>query len=654
MDARLESLVASWLALDQNPATRAEIEALHVARDAAALEDRLGTVLKFGTAGLRAAMGAGFSRMNDLTVIQASQGLAKYLEDVHGGFGFKVLIGYDGRHNSQRFARLAATAFLSQGAFVYLFSEMNPTPYVAYGTKLLGCAAGIMVTASHNPKEDNGYKVYWSNGAQINSPHDKEIAARIAKFSEPWTDAWNAEYFQDHPKHGDPFAVVHEAYCRDIVIHSHLPKEYKRDVTPVTYTAMHGVGYKFAKAAFERFGLPPFVPVPAQIHPDPDFPTVKYPNPEEGKGALKLSIEAAEAAGSRHIVANDPDADRLAVAEKQRDGAWRIFNGNEIAALFALWLWRSFKREHPAADVAKCCMLSTNVSSRILKAMADAEGFRYEETLTGFKWIGNRALDMVAEGYTVLFSFEEAIGFCVGSTNVDKDGLSSAAAMAELIQFQAAEVDICMVWCSRSCGAAQGKLLSDYLAEAYGLYGYHATYNSYYICRSPPTIERIFNEIRAAYPTHVGAHAVADVADLTVGFDSRASDHKAAFPKQSGQLITFFLAGGGVITFRTSGTEPKIKFYSELRAVVACVAEALNLALTPVAGPTRSRRPTPRGRRSWRPSCRRCCSRRRTASRPRRTDGADSRCAFSASRNATCARIPAYVPPPARAAPPAD
>ena len=201
-------------------------------------------MMKFGTAGLRAAMGAGFSRMNDLTVIQATQGLCKYLEDTHGS-GFKVLIGYDGRHNSQRFAKLAATAFLSQGAFVYLFSEMNPTPYVAYGTKKLGCVAGVMVTASHNPKEDNGYKVYWANGAQINSPHDKEIASRIAKFNVPWADAWNADLHVGHANCEDPFAFVHEHYHRDILVHSHLDKAARRDLAPLTYTAMHGIPIAF-------------------------------------------------------------------------------------------------------------------------------------------------------------------------------------------------------------------------------------------------------------------------------------------------------------------------------------------------------------------------------------------------------------------------
>ncbi len=474
------------------------------------------------------------------------QGLCKYIEECEGTYDYSVVVGFDARHNSARFALRTATTFLLNGARVYLFGKFCPTPFVAYAVQKFKCAAGIMVTASHNPKQDNGYKVYWSNGAQIIPPHDKGIAASIEKNLEPWDNVWDESVVNDHPRCQDPMAEVMSDYFQDMKRQSRhysadggLMKAQPQDPI-LTYSAMHGVGYEFCKKAFEAFGLKPFVPTPRQVEPDPEFPTVEYPNPEEGKGALKLAMETAESVSSRHILANDPDADRLAVAEKQTDGEWKIFTGNELGALFGWWAIDKYKATY-GGSLDNTWMASSTVSSMILKSMAEKEGFSFEDTLTGFKWMGNMACKAEGEGKTVLFAFEEAIGFMFGSAVVDKDGVSASAVCGELISHL----------------ATKNLTLADQLDNIYNLYGYHCTCNSYYFCYESQVVEKIFSELRkdGKYPSSVGDVRVIGVRDLTMGYDSRQPDKKALLPVQSSQMITFYFSNDSTVTLRTSGTE---------------------------------------------------------------------------------------------------
>lgn len=553
-DAALKATVAEWLKHDRDEHTRKQTMALVDSGDTDGLVAAFGTRIAFGTAGLRSTMMTGVARMNQLVVAQTSQGLCKYLEATTGGSDFSVVIGYDGRAvadaaglTSKAFAMRTAAAFLSRGAKVHMFGSLAPTPYVAYAVTHFKAAAGIMVTASHNPKEDNGYKVYWNNGAQITSPHDKNIAAEILDNLEPWDNAWNDNFVTSHPNLADPMAAVAEAYMVDLL---KLPYKGKKPSPEekITYTAMHGVGYEFCKAAYATAGLAPLIPVPAQVEPDAEFPTVKYPNPEEGKGALTLAIETATASGSTVILANDPDADRLAVAVLDGD-EWRIFTGNEIGALFGWWTWQAYKATGAATE--KACMLASTVSSMILKTIATTEGFLFEDTLTGFKWMGNRARELQTEGYTVLMSFEEAIGFAIGDRVVDKDGVSAAVVMGGMVNHLAAE----------------GKTLISQLDAIYTEYGYHASYGSYFICSEQPTIDAIFGAIReGGYPTTVEGETVTRIRDLTTGFDDGMADNKATLPTQSAHMITLWFSSQILITLRTSGTEPKIKFYSEIVA----------------------------------------------------------------------------------------
>ncbi|KAI7888047.1 uncharacterized protein EV154DRAFT_519070 [Mucor mucedo] len=499
-------------------------------------------------------MEAGFARMNDLTVLQASQGLAVYIEEhVQDAKERGIVIGHDHRHHSLDFARLTAFAFLQRGFKVWYYKELVHTPLVPYTIKKLHAAGGIMITASHNPKDDNGYKVYWENACQIIPPHDEGIAQTILENLQPW--GWDKDLVSTSDLVSDPTDQgVIDQYFEEVKALCKFPNDNETTGVKFTYTAMHGVGTPFAVRAFDAFQLPPFVQVQEQVVPDPDFPTVAFPNPEEGKGALNLAIQTAEKAGANIILANDPDADRLAIAEKQSNGEWIIFTGNQIGSILGA---ASFEKAIQAGKTPdQLAMVASTVSSKFLARMGEVEGFKFVESLTGFKWIGNTAMDLEKSGLEVIFSYEEAIGFTIGDIVKDKDGVSALAFFAE--------------WATQLY--KRGITANDYLEELYAKYGYFVSENSYFICHDKPKIQKIFERIRydaegkLDYPKTIGGHAVTGVRDLTVGYDSSTEDHLPTLPvSASSEMITFRLANNTVFTIRTSGTEPKIKYYSELR-----------------------------------------------------------------------------------------
>uniref|UniRef100_A0A3Q3IV67 Phosphoglucomutase 2-like 1 n=1 Tax=Monopterus albus TaxID=43700 RepID=A0A3Q3IV67_MONAL len=558
-DPQLDKAVQQWLTWDKNPWTRAQIESLVVACRVDDLRSRLCSRMSFGTAGLRAPMGAGFNRINDLTVIQSTQGLFSYLSRYFPDFsGRGVVVGFDTRGqeesgcSSQRLAKLTAAVLLSRDIPVHLFSTFIPTPYVPYAVKKMGAAAGVMITASHNPKEDNGYKVYWCNGAQISSPHDKEILRCIEEQLEPWsTSCWEEELVESSSLRTDPLVQINSCYMEELTslcfhrdLNSSCPLKF-------VHSSFHGVGHVFVQQAFQSFGFAPPIPVPEQKDPDPNFPSVHCPNPEEGESVLELSLLLAERENARIILATDPDADRLAVAEKC---GWKVFTGNELAALLGWWMFFNWKENHPdPAETQGVYMLATTVSSKILQAFARIEGFHFEETLPGFKWIGNRIHELSKTGNTVIFAFEESIGFLCGSMVPDKDGVSSAAVVAEM------------------AACLHNKNLKVF-EKSPEVYGYHVSKTSYVICNNPPTIQKIFSRIRnfegeGSYPKTCGGVRIVHVRDVTMGYDSSQPDLRSVLPvSRSSQMITFTLENGVVATLRTSGTEPKIKYYTEFCA----------------------------------------------------------------------------------------
>jgi len=516
------------------------------------LESRMLKRIAFGTAGLRSRMAGGNACMNDLVVIQASQGLATCVaETVKDAKTRGVVIGYDARYNSTRFAQYTAAVFLDLGFKVYLYSRTVGTPLVPFGVSHLKAAAGIMVTASHNPKDDNGYKVYWENGAQIIPPHDRNIAAAIDANLAPWKeykfDPSNELIVDQTDELVNLYMTqIGENYCWE-------RESNKNSKLKITYTAMHGVGTPYVKQAFESFGLPPFIPVAEQVEEDPDFSTVEFPNPEEGKGALKLAIETADREDSPIILANDPDADRLAVAEKQPDGEWYIFKGNEIAALFADWVWKNYVKQNPDADRSKACMCFSTVSSQFLRSMAAVEGFTCVDTLTGFKWMGNTAYDMIQKGFTFLFAYEIEIGFLIGDISLDKDGIRTASIFTEMAN---------VVYGS-------GTNLKGHLADFYKKYGYYEMNTGYFFSYTNEVLDKAFEYIRTSnngsYVTKLGDEIeVTSVRDVTTGFDDSQPDNKCVFGTfPDAHMITFKLSNGCVTTLRNSGTEPKLKYYVE-------------------------------------------------------------------------------------------
>ncbi|XP_076177688.1 phosphoglucomutase 2 isoform X2 [Ptiloglossa arizonensis] len=505
-------------------------------------------------------MGPGYSQMNDLVIVQTGQGLSKYLIDVVLNLTVKgVIIGYDGRHCSKRFAELTAAIFTAKSVKVYLFSKVIPTPFIPYGILKYKCAAGIMITASHNPKDDNGYKVYWENGAQIISPQDKKIQKYILENLKPVESSWNVTEVYSSSLYKDPWSDIMKSYFHDLRQTVLYPEVNRNTILKFTYTPMHGVGYEYMSAAFNVANLKPFIIVEQQKLPDPEFPTVTFPNPEEGKSALNLSIKVANENSSSVIIANDPDADRLACATKMKNGEWYIFSGNELGALLGWWMMHMYQVQHPDTDFSHVYMLASTVSSKILASMAKQEGFNFEETLTGFKWMGNRTVELKKAGKEVIFAYEEAIGFMCGSNVLDKDGISAGMHVAELSAYL----------------ETMGFTLCEKLDEIYAQYGHHISKNSYLICHESDTIKIIFERLRNyagkpnTYPRSIldGKYSIVGVRDLTTGYDNTKPENKAVLPvSKSNQMITFTFKNDLVITLRTSGTEPKIKYYSELCA----------------------------------------------------------------------------------------
>ena len=437
------------------------------------------------------------------------------------------------------------------GIPVRIFSSITPTPFVAYAVRKYGLAAGIMVTASHNPKYDNGYKVFWSNGAQIIPPHDRNIAQHILQNLDIEALAWDIDMLDTSKLRSDPYHDTYENYYKDL--HDYVVGDKSLNTTSslkITYTPMHGVGQAFMAKSFEVFGLNEFVSVPEQCEPDPEFSTVAFPNPEEGKSALDLAMKAADSNSSTVIIANDPDADRLACAEKCDSGSWKVFNGNELGAIMGGIAFQNFKATHPDVPNDKLYMVASTVSSKFLKSMSQIEGFLFEECLTGFKWMANYALRKAAEGYTCLFAYEESIGYMYGMNVLDKDGISAGPILA--------------AYATKLY--SNNTTLQQYLESLYSKYGYHISSDSYYLCYHAPTIKEMFTAIRSPeYPTSCGDYQIVAVRDVTTGYDSSFPDKKCILPTDpSCQMLTFTFANGCVATLRTSGTEPKIKYYTEI------------------------------------------------------------------------------------------
>ena len=517
----LFSKAQDWLNQDPDQETRAELEQLLSqaksgnAEAQAELTNRFDGRLQFGTAGLRGRLQAGSMGMNRVLVAQAAGGLAAYLKDYDKTPS--IVIGYDGRKNSDVFARDTAEIMAGAGIKAYLLPRKLPTPVLAYAIQYFDATAGVMVTASHNPPEDNGYKVYLgkeNGGGQIVSPADKDIAALIDKVA--------AGNIADLPRSQDFTILNDEIVDAYIAKTASLAKEPKADINYV-YTAMHGVGYEVLSKTLAKAGLPQPHVVAEQVWPDGTFPTVNFPNPEE-KGALDLAIKVAKENNAEFIIANDPDADRLAVAVPDAQGNWKPLHGNVIGCYLGWYLAKQYHAQGKKGVLA--CSL---VSSPALAEIAKKYGFDSEETLTGFKYIGK------VNG--LLFGFEEALGYLVDPDKVrDKDGISAAIVFLDLVRSLKKE----------------GKTLADYAADFTKEFGAYVSGQISIRVSNLSEIGKLMSVLRNNPPAEVGGFKVATFLDHTK--TDRQSD-----------ILVFVLENGSRLIARPSGTEPKIKFYLDAR-----------------------------------------------------------------------------------------
>ncbi|MFH8988888.1 phospho-sugar mutase [Streptomyces sp. NPDC017940] len=526
--AELIARAKAWLAEDPDPETREELAELLDAAPGtpAALDDlaaRFAGTLQFGTAGLRGELGAGPMRMNRSVVVRAAAGLAAYLK-AKGRAGGLVVVGYDARYKSADFARDTAAVMTGAGLRAAVLPRPLPTPVLAFAIRHLGAVAGVEVTASHNPPRDNGYKVYLGDGSQIVPPADAEIAAEIAA----------VRGLDDVPRPESGWETlgedVLEAYLArtDAVLAPGSPRAAR-----TVYTAMHGVGKDTLLAAFARAGFPAPVLVAEQAEPDPDFPTVAFPNPEE-PGAMDLAFATAREALPDLVIANDPDADRCAAAVPVGDGDWRMLRGDEVGALLAAHLVR-----RGVAPDGPRTFAESIVSSSLLGRIAEKAGLDHEETLTGFKWIAR--VDGLRYGY------EEALGYCVDPDGVrDKDGITAALLITEL----ASELK------------EEGRTLLDLLDDLAVEHGLHATDQLSVRVQDLSLIAAAMRRLRERQPARLAGLAVTAAEDLTEG--------TATLPPTDG--LRYTLDGARVIV-RPSGTEPKLKCYLEVVVPVAGHAE---------------------------------------------------------------------------------
>ncbi len=526
-DDTLLAAVAAWRDDDPDPTTRGELDTLlQLAQsgddaERTDLADRFAGLLEFGTAGLRGALGAGPNRMNRSVVIRAAAGLTAYLR-AEGGAGDHptVVIGYDARYNSDVFARDTAGVVVAAGGRALLLPQPLPTPVLAFAIRHLGAHAGVMVTASHNPPQDNGYKVYLGDGSQIVPPSDAQIAAHIAR----------VERVADVPRAHEGWETLGDELLGDYLdaVVTVVDPGSPRDLA-IVHTSLHGVGHGTVTAAFQRAGFQAPSAVDEQAVPDPDFPTVAFPNPEE-KGAIDLALARARATRCDLVIANDPDADRCAAAvEDPAVGDWRMLRGDEVGALLGAHV---VHRGVSRGDV----FANSIVSSRLLAAIARAAGVAHEETLTGFKWISR------VPG--LRYGYEEALGYCVAPQLVrDKDGVSAALLLAEL----AASLK------------AQGRTLMDLLDDLAVEHGVHATDSFSVRVSDLSQSDTLMERLRSNPPASVAGVAVTRVDDLARG--------DGGLPPTEG--LRWFLADDSRVIVRPSGTEPKVKVYLEVIEPVA-------------------------------------------------------------------------------------
>ncbi|WP_302280337.1 phospho-sugar mutase [Brachyspira pilosicoli] len=555
MEKNVQDRINSWLNGPYDEETKKEIKALLDSGNEKELTDAFYRDLEFGTGGLRGIMGVGTNRMNKYTVGVATQGLANYILK-QGGSNYKVAIGYDSRNNSDVFSKAAAEILSSNGISVYLYDDIHPISLLSYAVRSLGCIAGVVVTASHNPKEYNGYKVYWTDGAQVIPPHDKNIIEEVLKVK------------PEEVKTGDASRVtligkdIEDKYMNDLMGYLVNPDIIKKhhDIK-IVYTPIHGSGYKMVPMALRKAGFTNLTTLEGAQPPNGNFPTVESPNPENPE-ALQIAVNKAKEIGAELVMGTDPDCDRMGCALLTKDGSYMYLTGNQIGSIISYYLITNKK------NVKDPYIVKTIVTTELARAIADANNVKLYDVLTGFKWIAD-IIERTKDG-TYLFGFEESFGYCINSNVRDKDGVSSCLMLAEVLAY-----------CKDN-----NMTLADYLESIYEKYGYFYE-ETISITKKGADGAKAIADLMTYYrnnlPKEISGVEVVSISDYEkkeVYDNSGKKISDIALPKSN--VLQYILADKTKITVRPSGTEPKIKFYFEV-----CVKESkdkrLNIAKEKVA-----------------------------------------------------------------------
>jgi len=547
IDQIAEQTIQKWLQGPYDEETKSIINAMIEEGKSEELKESFYKNLEFGTGGLRGIMGVGSNRMNKYTVGMATQGLVNYLKKVYPDEQIKFVIAHDNRNNSDYFARIVADVCSANGLIVFAFDELRPTPELSYAIRHLGCHSGVMLTASHNPKEYNGYKAYWSDGGQVTAPHDANIISEVNKITSP-----DQVKFDGHKENIHAIGEeIDEAYLTDILqLSLEADAVAKQHDLTIVFSPIHGTGITLVPKALERWGFTNVNVVPEQAIIDGNFPTVIYPNPEEEE-AMKMALQLGREKQADVIMATDPDADRVGVAIRNHKGAYQLINGNQICSLLVHYvISRSKERnrlpEHPM-------VIKTIVTTELIKKIADANGIECFDTLTGFKHIGE-VMTRELGRKQFLAGGEESYGYLVGDLVRDKDAVISCAFIAEMSAFY----------------KNQGKSLFDALLDVYITYGYYKEQLISLTKKGITGAEEIvamMAGLRSNPPATLGGSKVVQIKDYqkSEGRDLVSGDSfKIDLPKSN--VLQFITEDGTVISARPSGTEPKIKFYCSVKA----------------------------------------------------------------------------------------
>ncbi len=554
IDTTIRQKIDQWLAGNYDEATKNEINGLLERDEHEALSDAFYKDLEFGTGGLRGIMGAGSNRMNRYTLGMATQGLCNYLKQNFPNEQIKVAIAHDCRNNSDVFARISAEIFSANGIKVYLFEELRPTPELSFAIRHLGCQSGVVVTASHNPKEYNGYKVYWNDGAQVTSPHDKNIIAEVNKIT-----SIDEVKFEANPANIELIGKeLDEAYINKVLDLSISQEAIKRQHDlKIVYSSIHGTGITLVPEVLKRMGFTNVHIVEEQAEPNGNFPTVVYPNPEE-KEAMTLALKKAAEIDADIVLATDPDSDRVGIAVKNLKGEFILLNGNQTGALLINYLLQAWQTAGKLTG--KEFIVKTIVTTELIKDIADSFNVTMYETLTGFKYIAEKIREV--EGMEVYIGGgEESYGYMIGDFVRDKDGISACALIAEMA----------------AVAKDNGQSLFEMMVEMYTKYGFYKEELVSFTKkgqRGAEEIQQMMADMRSNPPQTIAGSKVIEVNDYKLSTRKlilTGEEQKLAL--ESSNVLQYVTEDGSKISARPSGTEPKIKFYISVNEPLASKAD---------------------------------------------------------------------------------